>query len=208
MLASVGSERVHALVKGGTKERREEAKKPSLLLSAEEMDRLQTLLLQRGIRRPEQGGDVGFDIDLIALLAPLNPSAEISFGGRCAVKLRGIVVEAPTDLANYAEENAVNFEVGASGSIATIRIDTGLGWLGKREYFLELRVAGKGEVEVAVGNRLIASAKLTDEDTLLTDSFIIASTPENDNPTQVIEIRAGSNGSSGSLREIRLLQLK
>ena len=102
----------------------------------------------------------------------------------------------------------LNFEVGASSSIATIRIDGGLGWIGKREYFLELRIAGKGDVEVDVDNQLIASAKLTDEGTLLTDSFVIASTPEKDNPSQVIEIRAGDAGSSGSLREIRLLQFK
>ena len=204
----VGVGPTQALVKSGSKEIRAEEGEHSLSLTQDEVERLQALLLKKGIRI-DSGEDADPRIELVANLAPLTPTARIGSGGNCTVQYRGIVISAAADLASYAEANAVDFEVGAGDLVASLRLDMGIGWVGQRRYFLEIRhTDGSGPLEVTGKGELLAEAGMEEAESLLTEPFVISGTPDGDSSTYRIEIRGGPAAVTGTLGKIRLYRLK
>jgi hypothetical protein len=201
----VGVAPTQALVKSGSKEIREEDDEHPLSLAEDEVERLQALLLKRGIHtNSDDGADPG--IELVANLSPLKPTSRIDSGGKCSVRYRGIIVSSSEDLPSYAEANAVDFEVGAGELVASLRLEMGIGWIGQRRFLLEIWHHNSGPLKVTGEGEVLVDTDL-EEESLLTDPFVVRGTPDGDGATYTVELRAGAAAVTGTLSKLRLYRL-
>ena len=209
VVGSVGLQPTLALVKSVTKEiREEEGERHSLRLAPDEVERLQALLLKRGILAGTgENADPGFE--LVASLSPLKPTAKFGSSGNFSVRYRGVVISAASDLPSYAEANAVDFLVGAGDLVASVQLEMGVGGADQRRLFLEIQHSdGSGQLVVTGKGVLLAEAGMEEAEALLTDPFLIYGTPDEEGSTYRIEIRAGAGPATGTLGGIRLYRLR
>ena len=117
------------------------------------------------------------------------------------------MVAASGDLTSYAEANSVDFEVGAGDLVASLRLETGIGWVGEHTFLLEIWHDSSGTLEVDGKSEILVQTG-PEEESLLTDPFVVRGTPDGDSATYTIELRAGPVPVTGALGKFRLYRLK